>query len=160
MLLNRQKTNQKGAKALWFSPSTFQTYAYQALPDCLFFGSTLEFETYRRLALSGIPFEYLKTQVNFEIKPKTDRYPVLNWRCDLVLDPPKHSALPYLLIESKGEVTPEFKIKLQFLQYFQPEKYERLVVVTDKKPKRIDAKINSINHDTLLKLIEAMSQEF
>lgn len=161
MVTERKKANKKtGAKALYWLPGTWETYSYKALPSCIFFGSTFEFNVFKELVFWGIPPQYFKHQVEFLIKPKTDRYDELYWRCDLVLNPPPESPYPYLLIEAKGEVTPVFQHNMQFLELHNPEAYDRLVVVTDREPKRIDKRTKSITIPMLKELIKRASNEF
>lgn len=161
MVTDRKKSTGKyGAKPLYWQPGTWDTYAHKVLPNCIYFGSTFEFNVFKELVFWGIPTEYFRHQVEFSIKPATQRYEELFWRCDLVLEPPRDSALPYLLIETKGEVTTDFRLKLQFLELNNPEAYNRLVVVTSDKPKTIDRTLKSVTIPMLKALIKKMSEEF
>lgn len=160
-MAERKKANTKtGARSLYWAPGTWDTYDYKALPSCIFFGSTFEFRVFKELVFFGIPPSYFKHQVKFLIKPETTRYPALYWCCDLVLDPPPFAAYPRLLIEAKGEVTSVFQHNLQFLELHNPQEYDRLVVVTDREPKRIDKRTKSITIPMLKELIKKMSEEF
>lgn len=133
--LNRREADKKtGAKALFYSPSQNDTYTSKKTKDCIYFASTLEYLVYKELVkLAGV--ERVKTQVPLLIKKPTERYPAKFWRCDLRVF---NANGDHLNIECKGEITREFKILLPFLEAESPKEYDKLIVVANHKPWRIN----------------------
>jgi hypothetical protein len=61
------------------------------------------------------------------IKPSTNSFKQVKMSIDFCLATDKD--IPFLWVEAKGYTTREFKLKLQYLEYFQPDIFQNLIFV-------------------------------
>ena len=156
MLITERKPagGKYGSKALFYNPRTGTTSAFKDTPECLFFASTWEFRVYRELC-HLVPQECIKLQYPLVVKPATEKYPKLEWRCDFALAPTeKFQNQFFLLVEAKGLSTGEFRRNLQYLEFFRPDEYKNLVIVRDERlPRKVDKNLSTIDLEGLRRVI-------
>lgn len=153
--MTTKKRNKYGAEGLWYSRLTNCIYDFKALPDCVYFGSKWEHRCYMAVR-QIIPDECISLHETIPMKPATERYRAMGLNVDIVTRPTvNHSWVPYVLIEPKGIPTSEFKRNLQFLEFFNPEAYSRLLVIGDYEPLRIDDRVTTVPLHQLLNFLQS-----
>ena len=120
--------NKYKAKPFYLNPTTQLQSLKKSSPDDIFFASQWEFKVYKKL-LEWFDAELIKPQYKVEIKPKTYVYPAMYWKADFAII--GNSKQPRLLVEAKGFVTNDFKLRLKLLQYTHPELWRIVAVVKD-----------------------------
>jgi len=125
--------NKYGAKPFFLGKETGNRTVTRQDSTDEFFASEYEYEVYQEL-LRWIPQEMIERQHKIMIKPKTFRYPAMYWTADFaILDPRINSdgtaRKPLAVIEAKGFVTNDFKVRIKLLEYVQPILYSRLIIV-------------------------------
>lgn len=83
------------------------------------------------------------------VKPQGTKYKELAWKCDFQLIRLNQEPL---YIEAKGKPTRDFKLTMQMLDYFNPDVFNNLVLVSY-EAKTIDYKLKAIGIDDLEKTI-------
>ena len=152
---NSKKRNRHGAEGLYYSLSTNCIYDFKALPDCEYFGSKWEHRVYMAVR-QMVPDECISLHEIIPMKPATERYKPMGLNVDIVTRPSaSHPWVPYLLIDPKGEILPEFKRNVKLLEYFNPEAYSKLLVVGDYEPLKIDQYLSTIQLHTLLNFLQS-----
>ena len=80
-------------------------------------------------------------QFPIEVKPETETFNPIIYKADFRLDltdGTKRIAPMSAFIEAKGVETPEYRLKMKFLEYFEPVYFHAIVQVTDeRKPNSI-----------------------
>lgn len=108
------------------------------------FDSLLEARVYAALKIfeaetnaSKINFKAVITrQFPIEVKPETETFNPIIYKADFRLDltdGTKRIAPMSAFIEAKGVETPEYRLKMKFLEYFEPSYFHAIVQVTDKR---------------------------
>jgi hypothetical protein len=126
-------TNKYGAKPFYLGRETGKRTVSKQQPTDDFFASEFEYEVYQEL-LRWVPKELIERQYKVMIKPKTFRYPAMYWTADFAILDLRTNLdstfkKPFALIEAKGFVTNDFKIRIKLLEYIQPLLYSRLVII-------------------------------
>ncbi|MBD1921752.1 hypothetical protein H6F77_11680 [Microcoleus sp. FACHB-831] len=123
----------------------------------MFFPSKLEFFIWRDL-VREFKLANVKRQVEILVKPATNRYSALTWRCDFRIYPRSY-AEPYFYfnLEAKGFLTEEFRLKLQFLEFHNPNDYGRLIIVGGDRPLKIDNQFTTVTITDAIKYINSHS---
>lgn len=153
--MTTKKRNKYGAEGVWYSRSTNCIYDFKAIPDCVYFGSKWEHRVYMAVR-QIIPDECISLHEIIPMKPATERYKAIGLNVDIVLHPSvKYPWVPHVLIEPKGIPTPEFKRSLQFLEFFNPEAYSRMLVVGDYEPLKIDERMTTVPLHQLLIFLQS-----
>lgn len=116
----------------------------------IFFPSELECDVYRELR-KYFPDRCISRQIKLLIKPATNDYPALHWKCDFKVVKPDNG--DYMLIEAKGMITREFIRNVQYLNLFMPMDYERLLFVS-RKPMDIDQNHVSVSISDMIKVLK------
>lgn len=153
--MKAKRGNRHGAKGLYYSRSTNCIYEFKALPDCEYFGSQWEHRVYMAVR-QMVPDECISLHEIVPMKPQTSLYPAMGLNVDIITRPTaSHPWVPFILIEPKGEVLPEFRRNIKFLEYFNPEAYSKLLVVGDYEPLKIDDRVSTIQLHTLLNFLQS-----
>lgn len=130
IFVNKQKQHKYLAKPVYYHPTLDLICKSRQTKDAIYFDSTFEYRVFRELVnLAG--FNNVDRQVPLLVKPGTKSYSSLHWKCDFRVYKSRDSN-EYLNIEAKGMLTPEFKRNLQYLEYFGPGNFEKLIVIADK----------------------------
>ena len=120
--------NKYNANPFYLNPYTKgRTTTRQSAGD-IFFAYQWEYRVYLEL-LKIVDAESIKPQYKVEIKPKTRVYPAICWRADFAIVARRE--YPRLLVEAKGFVTDDFKIRMKFLEYSHPDLWRIVAVVKD-----------------------------
>ncbi|WP_373545039.1 hypothetical protein [Chamaesiphon sp.] len=125
----------------------------------IYFASLLEMRVYR--SLLAIPLQILR-QRNLLVKPKTANFPPINWCVDFRIYSKSNPSLGHLNIEAKGLCTDSFLLRLQMLEYHQPDEFSRTLIVTANGDVTVPAILRSAvcnkmvirERDLIAKLIE------
>jgi hypothetical protein len=108
--------------------------------DCKWFGSTIEGQVYQILR-NQYPKNSVICQYPLQIKPPTKAYKGIDWRCDFRLSARDFQGKLFLRnVEVKGLALPEFRRNIQYLQFFNPDEFSRLIIVGS-ETKKIDDNI-------------------
>lgn len=107
----------------------------------IMFDSIFERETYKQLVYR-YGEESVEVHVKVSIKPKTEVFKELFWSCDFKVK----TRWGTFYVEAKGVPTEDFRLKVQYLELFQPDIYDRLVMVCSK------AQIMTIHRKTKIPL--------
>lgn len=122
----------------------------------IYFASGLEFEVWRSL-VREFGRERVTSQVPLLVKPATDTYPDLFWRCDFrVYGLPGTGHNNYANVEAKGFKTEEFRIKLQLLELTSPGEFKRLIIIGGEKELKIDRVFSTVTIQAGIKHIRAL----
>lgn len=135
------KKNKYQANPCYFSPSLGIVTNQKISLDAIYFASRFELRVYQRLC-DSFGIKNVKTQVPLLIKPESKNYPRLVWHCDFRVMKPT-SDDEYVNVEAKGFLTPEFKRNLQYLEFFSPYDFDRLMLVGDCPSYWIDSKVTT-----------------
>lgn len=112
----------------YYSPKTEIVSTYRRFEDSEYFASRIELDVFRRL--QTISCIKVHRQYPLTIKDATNTYPRKQWRCDYRIESIQIPSL-FLNIEAKGTLyLPEFKSTLQYLEFFAPSEYRRLLIVS------------------------------
>jgi hypothetical protein len=152
MITKKSKYN---AQALWYNPiihkvvsSAFYNLEHKLegnKEDYIYFPSRLELRVYL-LLIDHFGIGRVRRQVKVLIVPAGLCYPRgLYWAADFAVlhehlahRVPDWHSIQYL-VEAKGMVGERFRLQLALLEQFQPEYFDKLYVVFDKKvPKDVD----------------------
>lgn len=147
------KTQQSkySAKPVYYS--LIDERAYRRKPtevrnaDLIYFPSTFEYLVYQELK-TLVGEQRLHLQVPLKIKPATTIYPELVWHCDFRVYSKDNAN--YVNFEAKGDATREFKRNLQYLEFFSPDEFSRLMVVGKNNCQWLDSKVHTWTLSTAL----------
>ena len=139
-------------QCFYYNPETQLCSPARTSLDDIYFQSNYEFQVYKTI-VQTVGRNRLQLQFPLRIKPHSDRFPVLWWKVDFaILDPSR--SITVLYVEAKG-LNPErntnknafnvkdFKTKIQYLDYFLPEEYKKLILATE------DSKLSFPNVDAV-----------
>jgi hypothetical protein len=98
----------------------------------ILFDSKYEVRIYQKL-LNLFSSSQIRRQIPLLVKPPSSVYPPLYWKVDFGIETGPEWPLPEIYIEAKGFVTTEFKRQLNYLNYFSPKIWERLLIVSERK---------------------------
>lgn len=90
------------------------------------FDSIFELETMKVIE-KYFPLRSVLVHHSIDVRPASLWFPKQKWKIDFAIFQNKK---PFLYLESKGFVTPDFKERVKNLAYLKPEVFEKLVVVT------------------------------
>jgi hypothetical protein len=142
------------AKGVYFDIKTGASYTTKATVDCVYFDSRFELRVYQLLR-HYFRREAILIHHPLLIKPGTERYAPLYWKIDFVVDCTINgNGKQLMLIEAKGIRFPDFKRNVQYLEYFQASMYQRLLVVGEHQPERVDKVLKTITMSELERQIK------
>lgn len=146
-------------KPCYYDPLTGGFSSKRKTTRDIYFASTLELDLFLVLSRE-FSRDRIVLQVELMVKPETILYPALFWRCDFrVYGAPRSGVRNYVNVEAKGFKTEEFRLKLQFLELYNPTEYERLVLIGGQKPLKIDSQQQTVDITTGIKRIKQMLGE-
>ena len=141
----KMTSNKFHAKPIYCNLTTLETSRDKGINFDAYFASQLEFETYRVLR-QFFPQGNIKRQYKVLIKPATKNFSEILWRIDFAVVDNLHNLR--LLIESKGFLTDDFKLKLAWLEYRNPGFYHKLILVSSQETD-FNKEIHSISLEQL-----------
>ncbi|HAA27399.1 MAG TPA: hypothetical protein DCE56_06580 [Cyanobacteria bacterium UBA8553] len=144
-------SNKYRAVSGFYSAENDSLDSFKKYSDSQWFASKQELAVYK--ALTSIPRTTVERQVKVPIKLPTPLYDATCWKCDFLVTYDGRPEKQYL-VEAKGVPTREFKLMLQYLEYFNYTDWKRLIVVTNKRIK-IDRNIWSVAVDDLVECLSA-----
>lgn len=114
----------------FYSKSNDSFDSFKKYPDSQWFASKQELEVYKELI--SLPDVIVQRQVKVPIKLPTPHYDATSWKCDFLITQ-AHCPKKQFLVEAKGMPTREFKLMLQYLEYFNHIDWRRIVIVAQKR---------------------------
>lgn len=126
--MHRKPYRKPMVEGVYYSPSRDVVDHHRRYPDSEYFASKIEMRVYQHL----LSFEDIKIsrQYPLTIKDATGAYPKKVWRCDFRIQALGQPEL-FMNIEAKGTLFLEkFKHQLQYLDFFSPSEYQRLLIVS------------------------------
>jgi hypothetical protein len=151
----KKKSNLFGAKPIFWHERSQRLVEEKPLGVYRWFGSTIEGRVYQLLRMHCSALE-ITCQYPLEVKPKTKKYPAIDWRVDFsVLVPAKATAGQRTTrhVEVKGIALPDFKRNVQYLQFFNPVAFSRLIIVGEETAK-IDDNLTQLSFAHFKHLLE------
>lgn len=137
----KKKTNLFGAIPAFWCEKSQRLVTEKPLGEHKWFGSTIEAEVYQFLRQHYRRVDIF-CQYPLLVKPASKRYPAIDWRVDFKITWRDESGmLKYRYIEVKGIALPEFLRNIQYLEYFSPDDYSKLIIVGG-ETKQIDQNIS------------------
>lgn len=147
--------NKYKAKRVYYHPQTGQVLPSPHSQDAIPFDSILECSTYLAL-VNLVGAGNIIRQCSLLIKPPTDRYTAIFWKCDFRVYKGNDNPFDYINLESKGFVTREFIRNLRYLEYFSPVDYDRLMLVANQPIELLD---NNVDVWMLPQAIKYLSEQ-
>ena len=131
--------NKYGAKGFW--------------QNDIYWASLWEYKVFSELK-SNFPDMEINRQVKVLLKPKTDRFPPIFWKCDFHTS--CKNGYPNLFIEAKGVRTKEFIRDMKYLDFMAPMTFSTVRIVGDHKPERVSGSLTTVTMAELIKEIKLL----
>ncbi|WP_346291593.1 hypothetical protein [Sphaerothrix gracilis] len=145
--MKKRLTGKRAAKGFWIDPLDFKRHPSKANDRCKWFDSELEFTVY--LALRQTKKQVI-IKPSVVVIPSSQKYQEKVWKCDYCLLAGKTiyvEAKGKWLLHDKAELE-LFRMKLQCIEYFRPDLFENLILVSDEVFK-IDGNVSTIHYQQL-----------